>query len=73
MKLRWERAGIVTMTARVEEIAALVAGGWIAAAALQKVPGERGDELTRVLADFDRASQALGAKPSPPARLRRAA
>lgn len=68
MKLRWERPGVVSMTARVEEIAALVAGGRIAAAALRDVGQEAGGDLTRVLDDFDRASRALaGSDASPPA------
>jgi hypothetical protein len=67
MKLQWERPGVVSLTARVGEIAALVAGGRIAAAALRDVGQEGGGDLTRVLQDFDRASRALaGSEPSPP-------
>jgi hypothetical protein len=59
MKLAWERTGIVRLTARIEELAALVAGGRLALAALDGQAGERGDVLARVLADFDRAARAL--------------
>lgn len=59
MKLRWERPGVVSMTARVEEIAALVAGGRMAAAALRDVGQSGSADLSRVLEDFDRASRAL--------------
>jgi hypothetical protein len=68
MKLRWERPGVVAMTARVEEIATLVAAGRMAAAALRDAGQDRGGDLTRVLKDFDRAARALaGSKASPPA------
>lgn len=71
MKLRWERAGVVTMTARVEEVAQLAAAARLASRAL-----DAGDtdgpqarpaaELARILADFDRASGGL-ARSAPPA------
>ncbi|MDQ4109012.1 MAG: hypothetical protein M3138_09445 [Actinomycetota bacterium] len=59
MKLAWERPGIVRLTARIEEVAALVAGGRVALGALEGQPGERSAGLARVLADFDRAARAL--------------
>lgn len=61
MRLEWDRPGVIRITARVEEVAALVAGGRIAAKALDGIPGERGAELQRVLSDFDRATKALRA------------
>jgi len=63
MKLAWERPGVVRVTARLEEIAALVAGGRLALEALEGSAGERLDGLSRVLADFDRAARALRKDP----------
>jgi len=64
VKLEWERPGIVRMTARVEELAALVAGSRIAERALASSPdgGAAVAGLDRVLAGFDRASRALRAR-----------
>jgi hypothetical protein len=61
MKLEWRRPGIVTVTARVEELATLVAGSRLAERALAG-QGEDTSSLNRVLADFDRAGQALRAE-----------
>jgi hypothetical protein len=58
MKLEWQRPGIVAVTARVEELATLVAGTRLAEQALA-ARGEDSSALARVLADFDRAGQAL--------------
>ena len=55
MKLEWTRPGVVQATAKVEELALLVAAGRIAAAALENQPGERRDALVTVLANLDRA------------------
>ena len=59
MKLAWDRAGVITMTVKVEELAALMAGARVAAGALANQPGEQTAELSRVLASFDRAGAAL--------------
>lgn len=59
MKLGWERPGVVRLTARIEEVAALVAGGRLALAAFEARPEEATAGLGRVLADFDRAALAL--------------
>lgn len=55
MKLDWERPGVVRATLKVEELAALVAGARMAAAALANQSAEQADELGRVLVGFDRA------------------
>jgi hypothetical protein len=55
MKLDWERAGVVTATLKVQELAALVAGARLAAAALAAQSAEQASELERVLSGFDRA------------------
>ena len=55
MKLDWERPGVVRATLKVEELAALVAGARMAAAALADQSAEQADELARVLVGFDRA------------------
>jgi hypothetical protein len=55
MKLDWERAGVVTATLKVQELAALVAGARLAAAALAAQSAEQASELERVLGGFDRA------------------
>ncbi len=59
MRLQWERRGVVRMTVKVEELAALVAGARVAAHALATQPGETTGELERLLDDFDRASRTL--------------
>lgn len=53
MKLDWERAGVVTATLKVQELAALVAGARMAAAALAAQSPEQAQELERVLRGFD--------------------
>jgi hypothetical protein len=55
MKLDWERPGVVRATLKVGELAALVAGARLAAAALANQSAEQADELGRVLVGFDRA------------------
>jgi hypothetical protein len=55
MTLDWERAGVVTATLKVQELAALVAGARLAAAALAAQSAEQAGELERVLGGFDRA------------------
>ena len=59
MRLGWERRGVVRMSVKVEELAALVAGARVAAHALASQPGEQTAELERILGDFDRASRGL--------------
>lgn len=59
MKLQWERPGVVRVTATVQEMAALVAGARMASRLMVDAPGERGAELVRVLAGFDRAGRGL--------------
>lgn len=63
MKLEWERPGVVRMTARVEELAALVAGSRMAGRALASSPDGPVVGLDRVLAGFDRASRVLTRTP----------
>ena len=63
MKLEWARPGVVHVTAKVEELALLVAAGRIAAAALEKQPGEQRDALVTVLANLDRAVEHLRSTP----------
>ena len=53
MKLDWERAGVVTATMKVQELAALVAGDRLAAAALAAQSPEQAQEIERVLRSFD--------------------
>jgi hypothetical protein len=60
MKLDWDRPGVVRATLKVEELAALVAGARLAAAALAAQSAEQSDELERVLGGFDRAVTHLG-------------
>jgi hypothetical protein len=67
MKLDWERPGVLRATLKVEEMAALVAGARLAAAALAAQSAEQADSLERVLAGFDRALGRLGAGPATPA------
>lgn len=66
MRLAWDRPGVVRATLKVEELAALVAGARMAAAALAGQSAEQALELDRVLAAFDRALRHLG--PVPPRR-----
>ena len=55
MKLDWERRGVVRATLKVGELAALVAGARLAAAALAAQSPEQAEELERVLGGFDRS------------------
>ena len=66
MQLRWDRPGVVRATLKVEELAALVAGARMAAAALSARSAEQTQELDRVLAAFDRAVAHLGPVPAGP-------
>ena len=59
MRLAWDRPGVVLMTAKVEELALLVAAGRVAAAAFENQPGEQADALNRVLGNLDRAVAGL--------------
>lgn len=59
MRLEWQRPGVVCVTAKVEELALLVAAGRIAAAALENQPGEQAAALERVLRNLDRAIAGL--------------
>lgn len=63
MRLDWERPGVVRATLRVEELAALVSGARVAAAALADRSGEQAKDLDRVLDSFDRAIGRLSASP----------
>jgi hypothetical protein len=56
---------VVQATLKVEELAALVAGARLAAAALAGQSAEQAEELDRVLAGFDRALAHLGPVPDP--------
>ena len=67
MRLEWDRAGVVRMTAKVEELALLVAAGRVAAAAFENQPGEQADALNRLLANLDRAAEGLGRQKAPTA------
>jgi hypothetical protein len=65
MQLDWDRPGVVRATLKVQELAALVAGARLAAAALAGQSAEQSAELERVLTGFDRAlahlrTEALG-------------
>ena len=55
MRLDWDRPGVVRATLKVQELAALVAGARLAAAALAAQSAEQADELERVLKGFDRS------------------
>jgi len=55
MTLDWDRPGVVRATLKVQELAALVAGARLAAAALAAQSDEQADELDRVLKSFDRS------------------
>ena len=59
MRLEWDRPGVVLMTAKVEELALLMAAGRVAAAAFENRPGERADALNRLLRNIDRAVEGL--------------
>ncbi|HVL04454.1 MAG TPA: hypothetical protein VM388_00580 [Acidimicrobiales bacterium] len=65
MRLDWDRPGVLRATLKVEELAALVAGARMAAAALAGQSAEQAAELERVLAGFDRAVTHIGPA-SPP-------
>jgi hypothetical protein len=60
MRLDWDRPGVVRATLKVQELAALVAGARLAAAALAAQSPEQADELERVLKAFDRSVAHLG-------------
>ena len=59
MKLDWDRPGVLRATLKVQEMATLVAGARLAAAALAGQSEEQAGELERVLRDFDRAASHL--------------
>lgn len=59
MRLEWARPGVVLITAKVEELALLVAAGRVAAAAFETQPGEQADALNRLLGNLDRAVEGL--------------
>lgn len=59
MKLDWDRPGVLRATLKVQELATLVAGARLAAAALADQSPEQAGELDRVLAGFDRAAAGL--------------
>jgi len=65
MTLDWDRPGVVRATLKVEELAALVAGARLAAAALAAQSTEPAEELARVLAGFDRSANHLRAPARP--------
>ncbi len=65
MRLGWDRPGVVRATLTVEELAALVAGARMAAAALADQSAEQAEALDRVLVSFDRAVVHLGPVPIP--------
>jgi hypothetical protein len=65
MKLDWDRPGVVRATLKVQELAALVAGARLAAAALAAQSAEQADELERVLSSFDKAVKGLQPGPTP--------
>ena len=59
MRLEWDRPGVVRATAKVEELALLVAAGRVAAAAFEGQPGEQAEALRRLLQNLDRALEGL--------------
>jgi hypothetical protein len=65
MRLGWDRPGVVRATLKVEELAALVAGARMAAAALADQSAEQAAALDRLLVSFDRAVAHLGPVPDP--------
>ncbi len=64
MRLNWDRPGVVRATLKVPELAALVAGARLAAAALAAQAPEQADELERVLIGFERSVARLGPGPA---------
>lgn len=62
-------AGVVRATLKVQELATLVAGARVAAAAVAGQSAAQAQELERVLADFDRATSRLGPVPGQPAQF----
>ena len=67
MKLDWDRPGVLHATLKVQEMATLVAGARLAAAALAAQSQPQAIELERVLDSFDRALDKLGPTRSPSA------
>ena len=67
MRLEWDRPGVVRMTAKVEELALLVAAGRVAAAAFENQPGEQADALNRLLRSLDRSVEGLRRQEAPTA------
>ena len=65
MRLGWDRPGVLRATLKVEELAALVAGARLAAAALAAQSPEQAEELGSVLVSFDRAVAHIGPVPDP--------
>lgn len=65
MRLGWDRPGVIRATLKVEELAAVVAGARMAAAALAGRSAEQAAALDRVLVSFDRAVAHLGPVPDP--------
>ena len=65
MRLSWDRPEIVRVELHVTELATLIAGARLAAAALAANSAEQAAALERVLAAFDRAAGHLGAVPRP--------
>ena len=59
MRLEWDRPGVVRATAKVEELALLVAAGRVAATAFEGQPGEQAEALRRLLQNLDRALEGL--------------
>ncbi|HTJ73983.1 MAG TPA: hypothetical protein VL337_01335 [Acidimicrobiales bacterium] len=55
MQLDWERPGVVKVVLKVPELAALVSGARLAAAALAAQSPEQAAELEQVLSTFDRS------------------
>jgi len=64
MRADWDRPGVVRVTLKVPELAALVAGARLAAAALAAQSPEQARELERVLSGFDRSVTRLGPSPA---------
>ena len=69
MQLDWDRPGVLRATLKVQEMATLVAGARLAAAALAARSEEQAADLTRVIESFERAAGHLG---PPPVDLARA-
>lgn len=70
MKLDWDRPGVIRATLTVQELAILVAGARVAAAALARQSPAQAEETERVLAGFDRATSHLRPVPGPPTEQR---